>query len=42
MATPGALYFTFWTYRGASQPSVGVNQGLLVAGKTPEIASFGN
>jgi hypothetical protein len=42
MATPGALYFTFWTYRGASQTPVGVDQGLLVAGKTPEIASFGN
>jgi hypothetical protein len=42
VATPGALYFTFWKYRGQSQTPVGVDQGLLIAGRAPEISSFGN
>jgi hypothetical protein len=42
IATPGALYFTFWKYRGASQTPTGVDQGLLVAGNNPDIRSFGN
>jgi hypothetical protein len=42
VATPGVLYFTFWKYGGPSQTPVGVDQGLLVPGQTPEIATFGN
>lgn len=42
VATPGALYFTFWTYRGSSQTPVGVDQGLLIPGETPKIRRFGN
>jgi hypothetical protein len=42
IATPGALYFTFWKYRNASQTPVGVDQGLLIAGETPRIRSFAN
>lgn len=42
VATPGALYFTFWTYRGASQTPAGVDQGLLIPGKTPKIRRFAN
>jgi hypothetical protein len=40
--TPGAFYFTFWKYSGQSQTPVGVDQGLLVPGQTPEIATFEN
>jgi len=42
VATPGALYFTFWKYRGSSQTPSGVDQGLLIPGQNPEIATFGN
>jgi hypothetical protein len=42
IATPGALYFTFWKYHSASQTPAGSDQGLLVAGKNPEIMPFGN
>jgi hypothetical protein len=42
VATPGALYFTFWNYRGSSQTPSGVDQGLLIPGQNPEIATFGN
>jgi hypothetical protein len=38
VATPGALYFTYWIYRkGLSQKPVRVEQGLLVPGQKPEI-----
>ena len=50
VATPGSLYFTYWTYRKTSsvkggrpeQKPNGVDQGLLVLGKSPEISTFGN
>ena len=45
VATPGSLYFTHWTYRGAigrGQTPTGVNQGLLVAGQPPLIRHHGN
>jgi hypothetical protein len=43
VATPGSLYFTYWSYpdRRTQRPS-GVEQGCLVAGSTPKIASFLN
>jgi hypothetical protein len=50
VATPGSLYFTYWTYRKASlgkggrpeQKPTGVDQGLLLLGKAPEVSTFGN
>jgi len=42
IATPGALYFTFWTYRGPSQTPTGVDQGLLIPGEIPDVVAFGN
>jgi hypothetical protein len=48
VATPGALYFTYWVYRRgaggsfASQKPVGVDQGLLVPGEKPDIRPHGN
>jgi hypothetical protein len=42
VATPGALYFTYWHYRGASQVPVAVDQGLLVPGETPVIRTHPN
>jgi len=49
VATPGALYFTYWDYpptvRGAifaPQRPRGVDQGLLVPGRTPSINRHGN
>ncbi|MBS3649127.1 hypothetical protein KEU06_10960 [Pseudaminobacter sp. 19-2017] len=43
VATPGALYFTYWRYGNApSQMPIGVDQGLLVPGKMPEIKRHGN
>lgn len=42
VATPGALYFTFWRYRGPSQTPAGVDQGLLIPGQTPKIRTFAN
>ena len=38
VATPGALYFTYWSYaaRGDQRPN-GVDQGLIVIGKKPRI-----
>ena len=50
VATPGSLYFTYWTYVGASrtrdshesQTPTGVDQGLLVAGRSPLIERLGN
>src|SRR5215472_2587823 len=37
VATPGALYFTYWSYPGnrTQRPSA-VQQGLLVGGQTPD------
>src|SRR5687768_1443637 len=38
VATPGSLYFTYWVYPpSASQTPLGVEQGLLVPGRVPEI-----
>jgi hypothetical protein len=42
VAAPGAMYFTFWKYRGASQTPHAVDQGLLIPGEVPRIAAFGN
>jgi hypothetical protein len=50
VATPGSLYFTYWTYVGAprardghkGQTPTGVEQGLLVAGRSPLIERHGN
>ena len=43
IATPGALYFTYWIYLGAlTQTPAGVEQGLLCPGEDPEIKSFRN
>jgi hypothetical protein len=50
VATPGSFYFTYWKYRGSfatrggrpGQTPTGVDQGLLVLGKDPEITRHGN
>jgi hypothetical protein len=50
VATPGSLYFTYWTYLGAAperdgtpgQRPTGVDQGLLIAGQLPQITRQGN
>jgi hypothetical protein len=50
VATPGSLYFTYWTYVGtprardgrAGQTPTGVDQGLLIAGQPPQITRHGN
>jgi hypothetical protein len=50
VATPGSFYFTYWKYRGSTpsrdgrpgQTPTGVDQGLLIAGKAPEITTHGN
>ena len=43
VATPGALYFTYWQYAGAtSQVPVGVDQGLLVPGQPLEVSRHTN
>jgi hypothetical protein len=43
VATPGALYFTYWRYaRGQSQQPIGVEQGLIVPGSAPDIRLHGN
>jgi len=50
VATPGAFYFTYWTYFGAvhgrggtpGQTPTGVDQGLLIAGQLPQITHHGN
>jgi hypothetical protein len=49
VATPGSLYFTYWTYTEAHaqvsrrrQTPTGVDQGLLIAGQMPLIAHHGN
>jgi hypothetical protein len=43
VATPGALYFTYWKYsRSAGQKPIGVDQGLLCPGRMPDIKTHGN
>jgi hypothetical protein len=50
VATPGSLYFTYWTYLGTArgkgdtlgQMPTGVDQGLLIAGQPPQITHHGN
>ena len=48
VATPGSLYFTYWTYppsygkRAATQRPAGVDQGLLLPGAAARIRSHGN
>ena len=53
VATPGALYFTYWSYRGArlrtpqgreepGQIPTAVEQGLLVPGAAPSITRHAN
>jgi hypothetical protein len=43
VATPGALYFTYWRYpRGDTQVPIRVEQGLLIAGRPPELREFAN
>ncbi|MBW8785235.1 MAG: hypothetical protein JF593_11480 [Novosphingobium sp.] len=45
VATPGSLYFTYWSYRGsrgAGQVPTGVDQGLLIAGQLPAVQRHGN
>ena len=48
VATPGALYFTYWIYaRGTdsskgNQTPVGVDQGLLVPGEKPRVSRHVN
>jgi hypothetical protein len=41
--TPGALYFTYWIYRGIDgQVPIGVDQGLLVPGMPRRIVRHSN
>lgn len=43
VATPGALYFTYWRYGDrTSQTPVGVDQGLVAPGQRPQILRHGN
>lgn len=43
VATPGALYFTYWMYGDdASQTPSAVEQGLLMPGGSPDIRRFRN
>jgi hypothetical protein len=50
VATPGALYFTYWIYAGApsgrggypSQKPTAVEQGLLIPGQAPQIHRHAN
>jgi hypothetical protein len=43
VATPGALYFTYWIYSpGKSQKPVSVEQGLLVPGKPLRVVPHPN
>jgi hypothetical protein len=43
VATPGALYFTYWEYpRGDTQLPVGVDQGLLIPGQKPQVTTHPN
>lgn len=41
--TPGALYFTYWSYQGSKgQTPSGVEQGLLYPGRAPLLRTHGN
>lgn len=43
VANPGSLYFTYWLYaRGADQVPTGVEQGLLIPGRLPDIRRHRN
>ncbi len=50
VATPGSLYFTYWSYLGSvrtsgghpGQTPTGVDQGLLAPGQAPLIVHHGN
>jgi hypothetical protein len=43
IATPGALYFTYWMYgRSSGQTPTGVQQGLLAVGRAPLVRTFRN
>ena len=42
VATPGALYFTYWQYRGQSQTPVAVDQGFIAPGEVPLIRTHIN
>lgn len=43
VATPGALYFTYWVYpRGDTQLPVSVDQGLLIPGHKPQVTTHPN
>ncbi|WP_448953116.1 hypothetical protein [Labrys neptuniae] len=43
VATPGSLYFTYWSYPDAhTQRPSSVEQGCLVAGAAPRVNSFRN
>jgi hypothetical protein len=43
VATPGSLYFTYWSYPGSrTQRPSGVEQGCLIAGCAPKIVAFQN
>lgn len=43
VATPGSLYFTYWSYPDSrGQRPSGVEQGCLIAGSAPKIVNFGN
>jgi hypothetical protein len=43
VATPGALYFTYWLYPpGDSQKPTGVEQGLLVPGQSLRVSRHAN
>lgn len=43
IATPGALYFTYWTYGPANgQKPSGVQQGLLVPGRPAKLHNHTN
>jgi hypothetical protein len=43
VATPGALYFTYWIYRNpADQRACRIEQGLLVPGHGADVRRHGN
>lgn len=43
VATPGSLYFTYWTYSARSgQRPMTVDQGLIIPGQPPEIRTHPN
>jgi hypothetical protein len=50
VASPGSFYFTYWKSKGSAptrsrhpgQTPTGVDQGLLVPGKPPDVTHYGN